>query len=323
VVTEPESSEPEAPEREASSDAVARPAAASDVARVASATSTPSVATRRAPLLALVAALALPGGLSGLWLAPRPATPAEMPPLVVPHVQAEASIARVAALAGQAPGDDAAAEARRRELYLAHGVAEARPDSAPGQARARDEELQALAVTLETEGHLDAVRARDVVRTVEALSRGGEDAERLGEIGAFPRLLQQWGAVLEGHRIAPRIVVHALAWARWNGIHGRELIEGMDDTFLLAYHGWLTYYGPSEGTDLRSGALVDYVTAGGRRGLETEAFLRLSQGDAAGAQLAFEAAYEASGNVRLRNHALALGLSSLEPDEARPAEPGS
>lgn len=277
----------------------------------------------RAPLLALVLALAVPGSTAALWLAPRPAPPAEMPPLVVPQVQADAAIAHVAALASSAPREDDATEARRRELYLAHGVAEARPNAAPDEARARDEELATLTTTLEAEGHLDAVRARDVLRTLEALGQGGEDEARLGEIGAFPRALEQWGAVHEGRRIAPRVVVYALAWARWNGIHHRELVDGMDPTFLRAYHGWLVYYGPSGGTDLRQGALVEYVGVGGGRGLETEAFLRLSQGDTTGAQLAFEAAYEASGNVRLRNHALALGLAGLEPDEPEPAGDGS
>ncbi len=310
------SSEPAAPELQATERTSQRTVASGGA-------SVPAAAAGRGPLLALIIALALPGALCALWLAPRPAEPAEMPPLVVPQVRAQASIASLTSLAGQAPGADDVTEARRRELYLLHGVSEARPDAAPAQARTRDEELQALAVTLETQGHLDAVRASDVLRTVEALSRGGQDADRLGEIGAFPRLLEQWGAVLEGRRIAPRIVIHALAMARWNGIHRRELTEGMDETLLLAYHGWLAFYGPSGGTDLRGGALVEYVRAGGRRGLETEAFLRLSRGDAPGAQLAFDAAYEASGNVRLRNHALALGLSSLEPDEARPAEPGS
>ena len=317
----PASSEPAASALEATALEATERAPQRTVASVAA--SGPAAAAGRGPLLALIIALALPGALSALWLAPRPAEPAEMPPLVVPQVRAQASIASLTALAGQAPGDDDVTEARRRELYLLHGVSEARPDAAPAQARTRDEELQALAVTLETQGHLDAVRASDVLRTIEALSRGGQDADRLGEIGAFPRLLEQWGAVLQGRRIAPRLVIHALAVARWNGIHGRELTEGMDETLLLAYHGWLAFYGPSGGTDLRGGALVEYVRAGGRRGLETEAFLRLSGGDAAGAQLAFEAAYQASGNVRLRNHALALGLSSLEPDEARPAEPGS
>ena len=58
------------------------------------------------------------------------------------------------------------------------------------------------------------------------------------------------------------------------------------------------------------------------RGLETEGYLRLGRGDPGGAQLAFEAAYEATGNVRLRNHALALGLAELDREDPRP-DPGS
>lgn len=268
-------------------------------------------APSRAPLVALVVALAVPGAVSALWLAPRPAVPAEMPPLVVPAQQAAASLAAIARSAEQAPSPDAT-EQRRRTLYLAHGVTEARRRGSPDEARSRDAELTQLAATQAEAGALDAVRARDVERSVQALRAQGEGDARLGEIGALPTALARYGAVIGDRRVAPIVVVEALAWARWNAIHRRTLTEGMDATLLHAYHGWLVYYGPSQGTELRDDALVELVRAGGRRGLETEGFLRLSRNDAHGAQLAFEAAYEASGNVRLRNHALALGLATLE-----------
>lgn len=226
-----------------------------------------------------------------------------------------ASMDRVARLAAEAPAEDDATEARRRELYVAHGIAEARPTATPGEARTRDEELASLARTLADAGTLDAIRARDVGRTIEALRGSGDGDERLGDLGALPEALARYDAIVDGRRVAPPIVVEALAWGRWNGVHRRPLTEGMDDAMLRAYHGWIVYYGPTEGTDLRGGALVEYVAAGGMRGLETEGFLRLARGDTTGAQLAFDAAYEASGNVRLRNHALALGLAELESEE--------
>lgn len=264
--------------------------------------------------LAVVIALALPGGVSAWWAVPRPAEPAEMPPLVVPQADVDRVLAEIAALARSAPEEDDT-ERARRELYLASGRAEARADDPPGPARARAEELARMAAALAESGAIDAVRARDVERGVAALrDAGGTVDERTGEIGAFPLLLERYRVVVDGRRVAPAIVLHALFWARWNAVHRRELVEGMSDTLRLAYHGWLAFYGPSGGTELRDGALVEYVRAGGRRGLETEGFLRLSRGDVPGAQLAFEAAFEATGSLRLRNHALALSLR--DSDEA-------
>jgi hypothetical protein len=268
-------------------------------------------------MYAAALAIALPGGIAALWLAPRPAYPAEMPPLVVPASDARASLDAVARAAAAAIPDDEPSEARRRALYLETGLNEVHPSSTPEAARVRDAELAQLAVELEGSGALGAVRARDVGRCVAALRASGDGPERLGEIGALPDSLVRYGAVFEGRRIAPPVVVEAMAWARWNALHRRPLTDGMDRTLLRAYHGWLVYYGPAQGTELRSGALVELVQAGALRGLETEGFLRLSREDRAGAQLAFEAAYEATGNVRLRNHALALGIAALEEDSLR------
>jgi hypothetical protein len=246
-----------------------------------------------------------------------------MPPLVVPTHDARATLDANAREAASALADDDMTEARRRTLYLEQGMNEARPSATPQAARLRDEELAQLAIELEQAGALEAIRARDVDRTMSALRASGDAPERLGEIGSLPEALVRYGAVVEDRRVAPVIVVQSMAWARWNGIHQRPLTEGMDRTMLRAYHGWLVYYGPTEGTDLRDGALVELVRAGGLRGLETEGFLRLSRNDRPGAQLAFEAAYEASGNVRLRNHALALGLAELDEEDSPPVDEGS
>lgn len=270
----------------------------------------------------MVVALAAPGSVAALWLAPRPATPAEMPPLVVPAHDAEQTLAAIAAAARGAIAEDDETEARRRELYLEHGRSEIHPTETPQASRERDDELARLATTLAERDALDGSRARDVGRSVAALRTEGDDPERLGDLGALPDALVRYGAVVEGRRVAPVIVVEAMAWARWNGVHGRTLTEGMDRTLLRAYHGWLVYYGPTNGTELRDGALVDYVRAGGLRGLETEGFLRFSRDDRRGAQVAFEAAYEASGNVRLRNHALSLGLTELEVEDLHPSGEG-
>lgn len=300
MAQEPSSSSNESLEAAAPSPAAAAPPSASQ--------------SSRAGFYAVLLALALPGSVAALWIAPRPAYPAEMPPLVVPHQDADAAHLAIVALAAQRPPTDEMDE--RATLYLEHGVQEVRPTSTPDEARTRDQRLEELAAALAEAGTLDAVRASDVLATVDALGVPGD--ARLGEKGAFSSSLELYGAVVEGRRIAPAIVIEAMAWARWNGIHRRPLTEGMSDPLLRGYYGWLVYYGPSEGTEMRGAALVDYVRAGGQRGLETEGFLRLSRNDATGARLAFEASYEASGNVRVRNHALALGLLELENEDVHP-----
>ncbi len=306
VATEPSSSENEAPETPPTPPAASPPSAA----RVPS----------RAGFYAVLAAVAIPGSVAALWLAPRPAYPAEMPPLVVPHQDAAQAHAAIVRLADSAPEQSEQGD-ERTTLYLEHGRQEVRPTSTPDEARARDQRLEAIAAELSDEGTIDAVRAADVLGTIEALGVPGD--ARLGDKGAFPASLELYGAVIDGRRVAPAVVIESLAWARWNGIHRRPLTEGMDSALLRAYHGWLVFHGPREGTEFRDDALVDYVRAGGQRGLETEGFLRLSRSDNTGARFAFEAAYEASGNLRLRNHALALGLVELDSEDVHPSGDGS
>ena len=232
-----------------------------------------------------------------------------MPPLVVPRALALASMESALAPAARDPGP-------RRDLYLAHGLAELHRNDSPTAARARVDALREAAESLAEQGTLDAARAYDVQRGLALLYNPGDgDAEeRSGELGTFPSVLEQYGAVVGRRRVAADVVVHALFWARWNAIHDRPLVEGMDDVVLRAYHGWLAYYGARGGTELRSSALVQYVRAGGLRGFESEAYLRLSGGDVAGARLAFDEAYERTGNVRLRNASLALSIREGDTD---------
>lgn len=234
-----------------------------------------------------------------------------MPPLVVPRVLAMASMATALAPAARDPGP-------RRDLYLAHGLAELRMNDSPTMARERTDALRAAAARLADEGTLDGARAYDITRGIALLYTPGEGTgeERSGELGSFPAVLVRYGAVVDGRRVAPEVVVHALFWARWNAIHDRPLTEGMDDIILRAYHGWLAYYGASGGTELRSNALLQCVRAGGLRGFESEAYLRLSGDDLAGAQLALNEAYTRTGNIRLRNQALALSMRESGSDVA-------
>ncbi len=247
----------------------------------------------------------LPLCLLGLWWWPRPAIPVELPSLVLPRAEVVAAIAAEDALARAAP--DSASEERRRAAYLEQGRAELRGLDTPASARARLTTLRSATEALAEEGPdaVAAARAADVLRMERALSGEGTEATRAGELGMFARSLERWHAVEGGTRIAPRLVVRALASARWNAIHDRELTEGLSPLHLRAYHGWLALHGAIGASELRGRALMAYGRAGGARVHEARGVLLFLEGapDLAAPELL--ASFEATGNLRVRNHWLA------------------
>lgn len=269
----------------------------------------------RAPeRLGLVLAIAIPAGLSTLWATPRPAPPSEPPVLALPAADVAAELAAQEALAARAP--DTEDEVRRRRLYLEHGLAEVQRNDFPEQAAQRAAALAQLRVALEAEGDdaVAAARARDVARVMPALR--GEDGEtdetRASELGAFPAMLERYGAVIAGHRVAPELVIRTMFHARWNAIHGLAPTEGMSAVARRAYFGWLAVEGGNAPVGMRLEALDAYAAAGGTRVLETRAWLEHEAGDAAAAGADYERACDQTGSVRLCNHALAELQAELE-----------
>lgn len=253
-----------------------------------------------------LSAMALPLCVLALWWAPRAATPTEVPALVLPRAAVRTALLDDEALAARAPTSEA--ETRRRDLYLEQGRAEIRADDSVASATGRAEALiHALAAVAEEGGEdaVAAVRMADVLRIEAALRGVGPPGARAGEAGVFMTTLERWGATEEGRRIAPPIVVRALAIARWNAVFTRPLTEGMGPLHLRAYHGWLAFHGAVGWTELRERALEAYSTAGGGRALETRGVLLVRAGEPLAAREAFEDAYERVGSLRLRN--LALG----------------
>lgn len=269
----------------------------------------------RAPeRIGLVLAIAIPAGLSTLWATPRPAPPSEPPVLVLPAAEVAAEIAAQEALAAAAP--DTEDEVRRRRLYLEHGLAEVQRNDFPEQAAQRAAALAQLRVAIEAEGDdaVAAVRARDVGRVMPALRGEGAqtDEERAAELGAFPAMLDRYGAVLAGHRVAPELVIRAMFHARWNAIHGLTPTEGMSAVARRAYYGWLAVEGGNAPVGMRLEALDAYEAAGGARVLETRAWLEHEAGDTAASGADYERACDRTGSVRLCNHALAEMQAELE-----------
>lgn len=258
-------------------------------------------------------ALALPALVLLLWWAPRAATPTEVPTLVLPLGETRAAFEGDEALAERAPATEA--ETRRRDLYLEQGRAEVRASDSVASAAGRAEALiHALAAVADESGEdgVRAARMADVLRTEAALRGAGPAAARAGEAGMFAVTLERWGAIEGDRRVAPPLVVRALAIARWNAVFTRPLTEGMSAIHLRAYHGWLALHGAVGWTELREEALDAYTEAGGARALETRGVLLVRAGEPTAARDAFERAYERVGSLRLRN--LALGASAAGAD---------
>lgn len=275
-------------------------------------------------LAAATIAIVLPGLVCALWLAPRAAIPAELPPLPQAAREARDAIERAHALALEAPEGEHAA--RRRALYEAQNVAELEgEDEAVGQARRAELRAELEAVRAEHgDEAVDAMRAADVERMIPALAGQGSDDERARATGGFRGVLERWGAIApigdgageRGRRVAPELVVRALFAARWNAVHGLPLTSGLGPAELRAYHGWLGFRGEAADRLMRGAALDAYAEAGGAYADEVRGTLAWREGAYEEAADAFERAYADTGVVRLRNHALAAAQAAHEAASA-------
>lgn len=277
-----------------------------------------SARSGRAELIGLILAISVPAGLIGLWASPRPARPTEMPPLVFRTAEVQETIAGEVAIESRLASDDPD-EIHRRALYLATGLAEVRRDDRPEAASARVLQLTQLAHRIAERGPelLASARARDVGRLMPVLLDEGHrftETERASELGAFPQMLERYGAVAGGRRIAPEIVLRTMFFARWSSIHGLEMTDGMTPLELRAYYGWLALEGGVAPLGMRADAVEAYASVGGTRVWEARGVLAFESGELATARSDFEHAYELTGSVRLRNHALAAMQAELQDD---------
>ena len=272
----------------------------------------------RAERSGLMLAICIPAALIALWVSPRPARPAEMPALVMPASEVARAIADEDALAAAAPDDDDD-ETHRRTLYLQHGLAEVRMDDAPDEFETRAANLAMLARRIfDRDPHeLAAVRARDVTRMMPALrGEGGlAEADRASELGVFPRMLERYGAITDGRRVAPELVIRTMFHARWNAMHGIPMTEGMDALHERAYYGWLALEGGEAPLGMRMEAVDAYAAAGGWRVWETRGALAYASGEMAEARGDFERAWDLGGSLRMRNYALGAQQAELEAEE--------
>lgn len=252
---------------------------------------------------ALVLCLITPGVLVWAWSRPVPASPLEMPPLVLDPSAVRAELEASRRAAERAPDDP-----ERARLYRESNVAEHEAADAPDRARARQEALEAslrAIVTEHGEQAVEALRARDVARAESALRGELAAGDRLAELGGFTRVMQRYGMARGDRQIAPRFVVRAALEARWNAMHGRPLTEGFAPVEEQAYWGWLATRGEGAPPGMRLEAVERYAAAGGARADEIRGVLLYDEGRVGEARRAFEDAYAASPSFRLRNHVLA------------------
>ena len=260
--------------------------------------------------IAVAASIALSGLLLWAWSRPLPSAPAQMPPLVLEQNEVAAALEADAAAAQSVPSGSEAE--RRATLYREVNEAEVRQGDFPAEARSRRARLAtSLEILREAHGQaaVDAVRADDVARIVEALRGGLTSEEAAAQIGGFDRMLAQYALVEGGVQRAPTFVIRTVFKARWNGVHGLELTDSFAPIERRAYWGWFALRARAAPLDARLSALDELEAAGGISGDaasvgEARGTLYLRAGDLDRAREAFAAAHEARGTFRLRNFAL-------------------
>ena len=131
-------------------------------------------------------------------------------------------------------------------------------------------------------------------------------------VGSFPRMLDRYGLLREGVIIAPRFVARTLFKARWNAVAQRSLTDGLERVELQAYWGWLALGAHNVEPHRRVPAAEAYAEAAGRHATEARAVLAFETEQPATSADLFAAAYRQSGNLRVRNHALAALRASAE-----------
>jgi hypothetical protein len=239
-------------------------------------------------------------------IVPRPVPPAGPPALVLDPERVGAQLAedrRAAAEAPPTPEID--------ELWLEQGRAELVGNELRHMSEARAIRRKAAIdrLRLEHGPTLDgALRARACELLASALL--GEHPNAAAFLGSFPRALRRYGALSDGELVAPWLTVRALWKARYNGLFDLPLTEGLSPMELRAYYGWLALRAASVPLEQRLAAVERWAEAGGDGALEARAALLYESGQAGAAADAYRAAYEATGSVRLRNHALAADVLS-------------
>ncbi len=233
---------------------------------------------------------------------PRPVVPAELPSLMLDRSSSAASMKQDAALALKVPSGPAVAELRT--FFRAQGVAETAETEVPQEFTVRHIRSGRVARQVQREHGpeaLDALRSEAAIQFQEAF--GSQNAPE-AIMGAFPDILAEQGAVLDGTRVAPLLCLRALYKARWNGAMRRPLTEGLSEIENRAYWGWLALHGVGYPLSVRTDALERYASYGGQGSEEAAGIFALWRGATEQAASMLEKEHQRTGRLRVRNFAL-------------------
>jgi hypothetical protein len=267
------------------------------------ATTTPSGTTPSGTRLVVTV---VAGACAALLLVmPRPIPTRELPPLVLTGPAVDEVLARDAAAV--APSGELADRVRRS--VEAQGRAEVGEGEPAEVYEARLRDLRAAATELvRTEGEdaLDALRAEATSELTRALAGELPREREEAVLGSFPRMLERYGATRDGVVVAPRFVVRVLFAARFDAIVRGDPTARLSPVERRAYWGWLALAERPVPAALRERALAEYARAGGWGSAEATAIAANEAGRTSDAAQRF-GELAASGNLRWRNAALALG----------------
>lgn len=270
--------------------------------------------------LKLIAWLVAAGMIGATLAIPQPVDPWEMPSLVLDRTAASDAVQVDRSLAAEAL-DTSAAETLRT-LFLDHGRAEANP---PYERLAFDDRQTTIHRAIETltTKHgvpaLAAMRANAVEEFSRVFAEGSQEARddyEVGVLGGMRGVLDSYGALHDGVLVAPPLTARVFYKARWNSVHRRPFTEGFAPVELQAYWGWLALHGWGKPLDEREDALVAFRDAGGFGTEEAAALFDLLEGRPGRASKSLEQLYRSTGQLRLRNFALASLHATLLPAQA-------
>lgn len=257
-------------------------------------------------LIIMIVCAAAAGALLAL---PRPVVPRELPGLRTTRAELAEARAEDARRASSAPRDEAT-ETLRAALGALRAADAAGDPTAQSVARAgRDRALAAFAARPEA---LGAFVAEEMVRFDARWSEIGSSRAALAEadpesFGGLGRSLTDYSAFVDDSVVAPPLTVRAVYETVLNRELLREPTRDLLDVERRALFGWVALHAGGTHVERRLGALEGYVEAGGQDGSEARAYFAFFGGELAQAAVLYQAAYEATGATRARNHALAAG----------------
>lgn len=268
---------------------------------------------RASPTVTLLLLIAVVLGCAGVLLAqPRSVAPIQMPSLTLPAEPVMEALAEDARAAKRAPTTAIAKQLDAWLLERGHAdQAGDQPQSERFEQGRRMGEGYKNLVKESGASAAVALRAAATERLDAALEGKLAVSKARDVIGSFALMLEREGCARDAEIVAPQFVVRTLYKARWNLMHGRPPTDAFARIEQRAFFGWQALHGERLPLDQRLQALQAYAEQGGTQVRESAAVLLFRGGQLEAAAAPLAAAYEKSGNLRLRNELRALQV----PDE--------